>query len=89
MKMKNRIFFIAFMLIWVILIISNFIIKEEAFSQQENRYLANFPKFTIEKLLEGTYQGEMDNYINDHFIFRNTWIKIKSGVEMLLRKNRK
>ena len=80
-------FFIGFMLIWGILIILNFAIKNESFSEKENRYLAKLPNFTFEKLVDGTYQEEMDTYINDHFVFRNGWIKIKSGLEMLLRKN--
>ena len=83
--MKNKIFFTVFMLMWVTLIVLNFVVKSEAFSEQENRYLAKLPTFTFEKLVDGTYQEEMDTYINDHFIFRNAWIKIKSEVEMLLR----
>ena len=89
LNMKNKIFFIVFMVVWLTLIVLNFIVKSEAFSEQENRYLASFPKFTLEKLFDWTYQEDLDNYINDHFIFRNIWIKIKSGVEILLRKNRK
>ena len=87
--MKNKIFFIGFMLVWITLIVLNFVVKSEAFSEQENRYLAKLPSFTFEKLVNGEYQKEMDTYINDHFIFRNSWIKIKSSVEMLLRQNRK
>ncbi len=83
--MKNKIFFIIFMFIWLTLIILNFIVKSKDFSEQENRYLAQMPSFSIEKLLDGEFQTEMDNYINDHFIFRDIWIKIKSGLEMLLR----
>ena len=83
--MKNKIFFIIFMFIWLILIVLNFIVKSKDFSEQENRYLAQMPSFSIEKLLDGEFQIEMDNYINDHFIFRDIWIKIKSGLEMLLR----
>lgn len=77
------------MFVWVTLVVLNFIIRSEAFSEQENRYLAKLPTFTFEKLVDGIYQNEMDTYINDHFIFRNLWIKIKSGEEILLRKNRK
>ena len=83
--MKNKIFFTIFMLVWVILIVLNFLVKSEAFSEQENRYLAKFPAFSFEKLLDGTYQEELDNYINDHFIFRNMWIKINAEEEILLR----
>ena len=83
--MKNKIFFTMFMIVWIILIVLNFVVKSETFSEQENRYLAKIPTFTFKKLIDGTYQKEMDTYINDHFIFRNLWIKIKSGEEMLLR----
>lgn len=84
--MKNKIFFITFMLVWIVLVILNIIIKNPSFSEQENRYLAKMPNFTFEKLLNGKYQEELDNYINDHFIFRNEWLKIKSGMEILLGK---
>ena len=83
--MKNKIFFTIFMFIWLTLIILNFIVKSEAFSEQENRYLAQMPSFSAEKLLDGEFQTEVDNYSNDHFIFRNICIKIKSGTERLLR----
>ncbi len=83
--MKNKIFFTIFMLVWVTLIVLNFVVRSEEFSEQENRYLAKLPTFRIEKLLDGTYQEELDTYINDHFVFRNAWIKIKSETEMLLR----
>lgn len=85
--MKNKIFFVVFITIWVILVILNFVVKSEEFSQQENRYLAKIPTFSFEKIVSGQYQEELDNYINDHFIFRNEWIKIKSSTEMFLRKN--
>lgn len=83
--MKNKIFFIIFMLVWVILIGLNFAVRSQEFSEQENRYLAKLPTFRTEKLLDGTYQEALDTYINDHFVFRNIWIKIKSATEMLLR----
>mgnify|MGYP005766327383 FL=1 len=83
--MKNKIFFTIFMLVWVTLVVLNFVVRSEEFSEQENRYLAKLPTFRIEKLLDGTYQEELDTYINDHFVFRNAWIKIKSETEMLLR----
>lgn len=83
--MKNKVFFTVFMLIWIVLVILNIVVKNNEFSEQENRYLAKLPTFTFEKLVNGKYQEEMDTYINDHFIFRNAWIKIKSATEMLLR----
>ena len=84
--MKNKIFFTMFMIFWILLIVLNVVIKNENFSEQENRYLAKLPSFSFEKLVSGKYQEEMDNYINDHFVFRNSWIKIKSLAEIALGK---
>lgn len=84
--MKNKIFFITFISIWIILIILNFAIPNKSFSEQENRYLAKMPKFSFEQLTSGEYQKKLESYINDHFVFRNIWIKIKSQEERILGK---
>lgn len=84
--MKNKIFFVIFMFIWIVLVVFNFIAPKVTFSEQENRYLARIPRFSFEKLVSGEYQEALDTYINDHFIFRNVWIKIKSQEEKLLGK---
>lgn len=49
--------------------------------------LAKVPRFTIEKLVNGKYAEELDSYINDHFVFRNWWVKLKSFSEMTLGKD--
>jgi hypothetical protein len=62
--MKNKIFFTIFMVFWILLIVLNVVIKNENFSEQENRYLAKLPSFSFEKLVSGKYQEEMDNSEN-------------------------
>lgn len=84
--MKNKIFFAIIITIWGALTILNFIVPKKTFSEQENRNLAKLPKFTVEKLVSGKYAEQLDNYINDHFIFRNVWLKIKSVSEIALGK---
>lgn len=48
--------------------------------------LAKWPRFSIEKLVNGKYAEELDIYINDHFVFRNMWVKLKSASEIALGK---
>lgn len=84
--MKNKIFFISFILIWAILIILNIFKTNKTFSEQENRMLAKAPEFSLEKLVSGEYSASLDNYINDHFIFRDGWLKVNSGMELVLQK---
>ena len=83
---KGKIFFLIFMIIWLVLIILNFVIPEPAFSEQENRYLAKVPEFSFEDLVSGKYSEELDTYINDHFVFRNFWLKLNSFVQVAIGK---
>ncbi len=80
--MKGKIFFLIFMIIWLVLIISNFLLPNKVFSEQENRYLAKIPKFVFEDLVSGKYSEELDTYINDHFVFRNFWLKLNSAIQL-------
>lgn len=85
--MKNKIFFIIIIIVWLSLVILNFIVPKKTFSEQENRNLSKVPKFSMEKLVSGEYSKDLDTYINDHFIFRNKWIKLKAITELALGKN--
>lgn len=60
---------------------------EKSFSEDENRALQTFPKFTFEKLLDGTYTRQLHNYFSDQIIFRTKMIEIKAGTELLMGKN--
>ncbi len=86
MNTKNKYFFIILISFWVILTILNFIVPTKDFSENENRMLAKLPKFEFEELINGKYVEKLDNYINDQFVFRDMWIKIKSLQEILLGK---
>ena len=86
MNEKNKYFFIMFISFWIILTVLNFIISNEEFSQNENRMLAKMPKFELEELVNGNYVEKLNAYINDHFIFRDIWLKVKSTEEMALGK---
>ena len=80
-KTFNRIFFFAFILIWLGLTIVNFVIPKKKFSEQENRYLIEMPSFSFETLFNGNYMNTIDLSINDHFIFRDNWTSGQSIME--------
>ena len=76
--MKNKIFFAIFMIVWIAIIIINFIWPKQTFSQEENRMLAVIPRFTFESFVDGEYLNKVNDYINDHFAFRNIYLKLNS-----------
>ena len=83
---KSKIFFLVFMTIWLVLIILNFVLPKVVFSEQENRYLARIPEFHFDDLVSGKYSEDLDTYINDHFVFRNFWLKLNSFVQLAIGK---
>ena len=82
----NKIFFYLFALLWLGLIICNLVTPERKFSENENRFLAELPKYTNEKLINGEYMNGLDEYISDQFVFRDNWIGLKTMAERALLK---
>lgn len=58
----------------------------EKTSELENRELATWPKFSFESLFNNEYTPKIERFTEDHFIFRDTWISIKSMCESVLGK---
>ena len=80
--MKNKIFFTIFMTIWVVIIIINFVWPKQTFSEEENRMLSTIPRFSFESFINGDYLNGVNDYINDHFAFRNIYLKLNSWWEV-------
>lgn len=62
-------------------------IKDDVtFSEQENRYLAEKPKISISAFMNESFKQEYESYLSDQFIFRNQWISIRTGMELMFQK---
>ena len=55
-------------------------------SETENRELAQKPELTAEAVGNGSYAQQYQEYFNDQFVFRDSWIKLKTGFDRLLGK---
>lgn len=65
---------------------SGFDTERHLFSESENRILAEKPEISVKTLLSGEYMEDYETYLNDQFVSRNTWITLKTGMDMLLQK---
>ena len=52
-------------------------LPDKTFSKEERRYLAQWPVFHIEKILDGSYGAKVEAYFSDQFPFRNFWVHIQ------------
>ena len=62
------------------------ILPARTFSELENRYLKQSPKFSLSALFEGDYTLKYEEFVNDQFAGRDIWITIKSRAEEVLLK---
>ena len=79
----TSVLFAAFLLIFTVL----FVLTPDAdFSEEENRSLTTFPKFTWKRLLDGSFSSDINEYFADQFPLRDTLVGIKGVTETLLLK---
>lgn len=50
--------------------------KDREFSESENRGLARFPEVTVSSLLDGSFLGNLSDYVADQFPGRDLWISL-------------
>ena len=62
------------------------ITPDSAFSEQENRSLRSFPKFTWKKLASGSFGDEINDYFADQFPARDLLVGLKGYAENALGK---
>ena len=60
--------------------------RDRLYSAYENRLLAQKPEFGLTGLLSGDYTEAYEEYITDQFVFRDNWIFLKTGTDVLLGK---
>lgn len=53
------------------------------FSENENRYLASFPKPVWEQIKSGQYMEDLGTYLSDHFPLRDFFMGEKAAAEIL------
>lgn len=84
--MKKKLLVYMFFSSIVILSIMDIVNKDKIFSEMENRYLKRKPRISKESVLKGNYTKDYEEYLNDHFIFHDKFINIKSFAESLFLK---
>ena len=86
----KRLFPKIFLTLWMVLLLAlgvyylGFAPRESSFSEEENRTLAGFPKVTWETVFSGQFGKDFEDYLLDHFPWRNTMIRTVNQMQSLL-----
>lgn len=75
--------FLAIMPILTIVFLSP---ESRPFSENENKYLAAFPKLSFDSYKDKEFMDGFDTWISDRFFGRENWIKLKNQSDKLLGK---
>ncbi len=91
MKLENEKFHAGMtvaMLVLVLLVfaVADLVKADRLFSETENRILAQRPEWSLEKVLSGSYEEEYEAYATDQFVSRDTWVMLKTRMDILLQK---
>ncbi len=81
--LRSVIFLSAVMLAFTVADLFN---EERFFSESENRILAEKPELSKEAIFSGEYMSDYESYLNDQFVSRDIWIRLKTGMDMLMQK---
>ncbi len=57
--------------------------EKKAFSENENKNLAQFPKLSFRSVESGDFTAELEEYMKDHFPARDSLMKIKTSAQLL------
>ena len=82
-KVQEKLVGIIFILTLFLFLIINVIVPDREKSVQENRMLATKPKFRLSSLISGDYDEKFEAYMDDQFVGRDMWRKLKVTVDWI------
>lgn len=66
----------------------NVLAEDTSFSQAENRWLAQVPELSWERVKSGAFTKDVETYLSDQFVNKRFWTSIKASAEKaVLRKD--
>lgn len=82
-KVQEKLVGIIFILTLFLFLIINVIVPDREKSVQENCMLATKPKFRLSSLISGDYDEKFEAYMDDQFVGRDMWRKLKVTVDRI------
>lgn len=84
MKKRSWILIITSVLFLAFLCVGTLVTPEVGFSENENRYLQAAPKLTVDHVLNGRFETQAEDYLNDQIIGRSLWVRTMAMTEAVL-----
>ena len=85
--MKKYIATIGVSSLIMMIVIMDLLMPVKVYSAFENRYLTTRPPLSFFSVVSNKYSLTYEEYVNDQFFKRDSWITLKAWVEMMLQKS--
>ena len=82
----KKTFVLIFFAVYLMFSIYNILVPSKEFLENENRYSAKMPEFSMEAFASGEYTKDIEKYITDKTAFRDIFVSVKANVEKLSGK---
>ncbi len=78
----------ALILVAILIFVSLFTLigKDKEFSENENRNLAQKPKFSMSALASGKFMQDTESYLSDQFVGRSGLVKTRTAIDIFVGK---
>lgn len=70
----------------ILFLLAGLLLPDRDVSYEENRALAQFPSFSGDALLDGSFFQDIDSWMRDQFAGRDGWISLKLHEDLLIGK---
>lgn len=77
--LQHRIIAICAAVIVGMIAVGSLVLPDRAFSDEENRTLAQAPKLSLASLQSGTYFSDLSTYLQDQIMGRDIWMRLKTA----------
>ncbi len=85
-KRHHRILLWATVAVSAVIFVSNLALPDRAFSENENRALAQHPALTLASLADGSFFADCTDWLSDQFMLRDMWTEINFRGQYALGK---
>lgn len=69
------------------LAVATLVAPKKTYSEAENRYLKALPRISFDKIKDGSFMEDIENYASDHFILRDAFMTARTKYEVLTGRN--
>lgn len=81
--MKAKVNTAIFLALMITITAAFIVMPKRAYSENENRFLARLPEFSLSGLLDGEVTKGFEDYVTDGMPLRDRWIALKSQLDLL------